>query len=383
MIRSVRARTFILLPLLTFVLLGASTARAGDDTAKKAREAFAEGQNFFNLAQWDKAIDAWQKGYQLKPDPVFLFNIAQAYRQAQNYDRALFFYRSYLRNSPDAPNRAAVERWIETSQRGLDDQRRAKAAADAAAAKEATERAERERQDRRERERESERERGTLQLGAAGPAAPAPPRQRRIDLSIAGGIDAWVGSMPTPLAVNGGAGYIGTQVVFSGAVAGGYTFFERGRLQLRAGLRFGYSFLPDQRRNGALSRCNVPALMPLVVCSSTDHLISIDAEPTLIVRLFRDKLYGFVNIGIGALVFAGVENGSFWLARPLNVGTVSITRAAFELRPSVGLAYRIVPLLSVFVLPGVVYSPRPTDFDAPGAGDLVRFEAQLGVMFHF
>src|SRR5262249_30670262 len=42
-------------------------------------------------------------------DPIFLFNIAQAYRQKGDPQKAVFFYRAYLRESPRARNRAEVE----------------------------------------------------------------------------------------------------------------------------------------------------------------------------------------------------------------------------------------------------------------------------------
>src|SRR6185503_18995915 len=62
-------------------------ARADD--AATARELFTQGNTFFDLGQFDKAIDAWQRGYQLKNDPGFLYNIAQAYRTQGDAQKAI------------------------------------------------------------------------------------------------------------------------------------------------------------------------------------------------------------------------------------------------------------------------------------------------------
>ncbi len=58
----------------------------------------------------------------LKPDAVFLYNIAQSFRLSRGYDDALFFYKSYLRNAPEAENRAEVERRIAEMQLAVDQQ---------------------------------------------------------------------------------------------------------------------------------------------------------------------------------------------------------------------------------------------------------------------
>src|SRR5689334_23312553 len=70
--------------------IGATPARAQD--AEKARQLFQQGSKYYDLGQFDKAIEAWQQGYDQKPDPGFLYNIAQAYRQKQDATKAIFFY---------------------------------------------------------------------------------------------------------------------------------------------------------------------------------------------------------------------------------------------------------------------------------------------------
>src|SRR5262245_57637834 len=98
--------------VIALVLAITSAAQANVAEAESARRAFADGSTSFRLGHFHEAIDLWEQGYKLSRDPVFLYNIGQAYRLAQDPDRALFFYRSFLDSMPRAPNRPDVERRI-------------------------------------------------------------------------------------------------------------------------------------------------------------------------------------------------------------------------------------------------------------------------------
>jgi hypothetical protein len=63
----------------------------------------------YQLGEFPQAIDEFKIAYAASRAPGLLFNMAQASRLSKQYDQALFFYRSYLRARPDAPNRADVE----------------------------------------------------------------------------------------------------------------------------------------------------------------------------------------------------------------------------------------------------------------------------------
>jgi tetratricopeptide (TPR) repeat protein len=100
------------------------TAAAKKDASKedkeKARQTYEQGKTAYNLGDFDKAIELWKAGYEYKNDPIFLFNIAQAYRQKADHTRAVFFYKSYLREAPDAKNRTEVETRIAELQKLID-----------------------------------------------------------------------------------------------------------------------------------------------------------------------------------------------------------------------------------------------------------------------
>jgi tetratricopeptide (TPR) repeat protein len=113
--------------LIAALLAPVANANAGEDEdrAAKARTHYETGMGHFNLEEWDQAIAEWEAGYRVKPVPEFLFNIAQAYRKSQRYERALTFYQRYLRLAPKAENRGEVEKQIAQLQKLAEEQKNA------------------------------------------------------------------------------------------------------------------------------------------------------------------------------------------------------------------------------------------------------------------
>jgi tetratricopeptide (TPR) repeat protein len=111
------------LALVALVLLCASgVARAEDINTTQAREHYNKGAKAFALGKFDDAIKEYEAAYELRDDPVFLYNIAQAHRLNRNPERALFFYRSYLSHAPRAENAADVRQKIADLQKLVDEQ---------------------------------------------------------------------------------------------------------------------------------------------------------------------------------------------------------------------------------------------------------------------
>ena len=75
---------------LALLVLCAGTARAEDAATTKAREHYTRGSKLFALGKFDDAIREYEAAYELRDDPVFLYNIAQAHRLNRNSERALF-----------------------------------------------------------------------------------------------------------------------------------------------------------------------------------------------------------------------------------------------------------------------------------------------------
>ena len=78
----------------------------------EARQHYVAGARKFDMAKYDEAAQEFGAAYEIIGDPVILYNIAQSYRLAHHYDKALTFYRSYLRRAENPRNRDEVERRI-------------------------------------------------------------------------------------------------------------------------------------------------------------------------------------------------------------------------------------------------------------------------------
>ena len=98
-------------------------ARAGAARAEDAREgarAVPAGDDLLRprpVRQGDRGLAA---RLPREGRPGFLYNIAQAYRRRRTPQKAIFFYKGYLRNSPKAHNRAEVEQKIAALQKQID-----------------------------------------------------------------------------------------------------------------------------------------------------------------------------------------------------------------------------------------------------------------------
>ncbi|MEO6953965.1 MAG: tetratricopeptide repeat protein [Polyangia bacterium] len=319
---------------------GAPARGASEDT-RKASEAYKEGTAAFNLGQWDKAIEAWQRGYKLKPDSVFLYNIAQAYRKAGDLDQAVFFYKNFLRNTSNAPNRDEVVGWIDQleqdiaaqKQKMLDDQ---KAAEDRRVADEA----------RAQRERDEALRRAEV---------PPPPKPRNLDgdIGVAVGANLWVGGLHSVAGVDPGI-RPGAAVELSG----GYTLVHRGRLRFRLGATVGFTYLKD--------------------VGATVNFLGFMLDPTVKIALWHDRLFFTVQVGLGAGLMTGssATHPSYTLDSSQSAAKGSFV--SFEARPAVGIEYLVVPRLSVLLTPGVVVTTPPSSHFSTE----LRVQILAGVQVH-
>jgi tetratricopeptide (TPR) repeat protein len=114
-----------ILASLVLITLLAFEPRAFANPPSESSLQFEKGKAAYRLGEFDEAIAAFREGYRLKPDPVFLYNIALAYRGKEDFEKAIFFYQSYLREAPNAHNRAQVEAKIEELGRAVEEKRRA------------------------------------------------------------------------------------------------------------------------------------------------------------------------------------------------------------------------------------------------------------------
>jgi hypothetical protein len=94
--------------LVVLVLLGAAPAVHADDVAE-AKARFRRGAELYRASRWREAIAEFEAAYRLKPHGAIHFNVAQCRERLGEWAGALRGYHDYLREVPDAKDRAAVQ----------------------------------------------------------------------------------------------------------------------------------------------------------------------------------------------------------------------------------------------------------------------------------
>jgi len=102
----------VILAALAALLCAAPVRAEAPSAGGSAKDLYLQGQKYYDLGEYNRAIELFKSSYEVEARPQLLFNIAQAYRFAGNPERAHFFYNAFLRNLPKAPNRAEVEKFI-------------------------------------------------------------------------------------------------------------------------------------------------------------------------------------------------------------------------------------------------------------------------------
>jgi hypothetical protein len=86
-------------------------------TVEKAKALFAEGNQHYNIGEFQPALDLYKLAYRVKALPAFQFNIAQCHRKLGQHKDAIAMYQAYLVGVPDAPNKDIVESLIAESKK--------------------------------------------------------------------------------------------------------------------------------------------------------------------------------------------------------------------------------------------------------------------------
>ena len=80
---------------------------------KLARGHYEKAVNHFNAGEYVPAADEFQAVYKIVPQPVLLYDAAQAYRLASATQKALEFYQAYMKSAPpNAEQRGEVGKRI-------------------------------------------------------------------------------------------------------------------------------------------------------------------------------------------------------------------------------------------------------------------------------
>ncbi len=87
----------------------AAQPAADDPQVVEARRAYDEGTAHFNAGRFAEALTAFQRAHTLRPNPVVLIPILECHERLQQVPEAIAVLDRYLREAPEAPNRAALE----------------------------------------------------------------------------------------------------------------------------------------------------------------------------------------------------------------------------------------------------------------------------------
>jgi hypothetical protein len=331
------------------IVLWSSSALADEATAKKK---YAEGESAYNLGEFDKAVELFKEAYAQWPEPAFLFNIGQTYRQAGNCKEALFFYKRYLAlkqndtKKPLKPEvRAEVEKRIveldecikrELASRPPDQLDSGNAVTSGTTGttgsdttttptNASTTTAQLDNQTDEGEEDEGDDEE---------PTEPATTQPSMISVRI----DAGAGKLT--------AGELDTPIQFAAAIAGGYPLAVNEQLQVELGAGLSFTPVPYTTTSGEHGSGGLIGLVANVAPSYT-------IIPKLAARL---------DAGVGVLVFSGLGKDG----NPFTTMGVAATGplSALLVRAAVSADYAVTPNLVLTVTPlAFGYSPAPSGFD--------------------
>jgi tetratricopeptide (TPR) repeat protein len=94
-------------------LSGSCPVRADDTIDQEARALFEAGKLAFEEGRFENALGHFQRAFELSGRPRLLYNIGTAADRLRKDDVALAAFERYLAETPDAPNRSAVEARIQ------------------------------------------------------------------------------------------------------------------------------------------------------------------------------------------------------------------------------------------------------------------------------
>lgn len=318
-------------------LLASSLAWAQPKTPD---ELYREGENQYNLGNFDKAVESFKAGFELETveskKSAYLFNIAQSYRQMKECVQAQFFFKRFIsmkeadRAKPLKPAmRAQVEKWI--------------AELDGCA--------------REQREQEEARKAAAAKAAADKPADPAKPEQPTVAAKPdptdgdddgdgdGDGISRTLTGPAGPVAVRlsgGGAklstGDLTVPVQATAALVGGYPLRLSDKLTLEVGGAF--TLTPVAYRDAVMDESRTAQLIGALANAGATY----EVAPKIGVR---------GDLGLGLLFFGNAGGSPF-----TNYNPTSGALAMFHVRAAVSGDYAITPNLVATVTP-VAFSFSP------------------------
>ena len=110
-------RNVVAIVSLATLIAASGVAHANDPLAKpanaEAQGRLTAGNRLYRLREFEKAIEEYKAGALKEDAPVFLYNLAQCYRQLGRYDDAIWHYERFLdRAKPTGTMKDAIDGFI-------------------------------------------------------------------------------------------------------------------------------------------------------------------------------------------------------------------------------------------------------------------------------
>lgn len=88
---------------------------------EKAKAAYMKGAELFEAKKFDEAVKEFKESYRLSRNPLLLYNIGFTLDELGNKDKALFYYKKFLKDAPEsAQNRDVAEQRAKALGREVD-----------------------------------------------------------------------------------------------------------------------------------------------------------------------------------------------------------------------------------------------------------------------
>jgi tetratricopeptide (TPR) repeat protein len=104
---------------ILILLLPQVAAEAKETTRIQATRRYNLGVQHYKAGEYADAVTEFEAAYEQLPKPEWLFNLASACRMANQPQKALDYYKKYLAEMPDAPNKTQVEQRIAEMEKQL------------------------------------------------------------------------------------------------------------------------------------------------------------------------------------------------------------------------------------------------------------------------
>lgn len=329
--------------VLAAVLLVAASAGIAIADEATARKNFDDGERAYNLGEFPRAVELFKQAYDQWPEPTFLFNVAQTYRQIGDCKQALFFYKRFLAlKEQDAkkPVRPQLKEEIEKRIIELDDCVKRELASKPPQ---------------------------QLEPGTTTPP-PANPEVPKDEPDVVEEPDEPTSTAPSMLSVRAlagaaklSAGNLDTKLQFTAGVLGGYPLAINDKLTLELGAAFGFTPVPYTTADNMEGSGSLLAIIANVAPSY-------EVIPKLSVR---------ADVGLGVMLFSGLTKEM----NPFTDGGASASGAlsVFHLRTGLAVDYAVTPNVVVTATPiAFSYSPAPEGFD-PAISSLTTLSFMAGV----